>query len=69
MKMTLTSYYNNLPVASAPKTEFIKCVSSRCNLDPYTVRLWVKGKAKPRNPEHIKILAEVTGICETNLFE
>jgi len=66
--MNLTNYYEQLPTAKAPKTEFVSRAAKRCNVNEATVRLWVKGKSKPNNPEHFDILAEETGIDKENLF-
>lgn len=68
-KMTLRSYYENLERPTPPKKEFILKVSKMCNVDPYTVRLWITGKARPSKPEYYEILAEVTGIDKDKLFE
>lgn len=67
--MNLTDYYEQLPRAIAPKTEFVKKIASLCNVDLFTVRLWVQGKTKPRNQRHIEILEEETGIKSTELFK
>ena len=66
--MNLTKYYEQLPTANAPKTEFVSRVAKRCEVNEATVRLWVKGKSKPNNPEHLDILVEETGIDKDNLF-
>jgi len=68
-KMVLTSYYDGLPKLSAPKTDFVRELARRCGVIEPTVRLWIKGDSKPNNPEHIKILSELTGIPEQKLFE
>lgn len=68
-KMTLRSYYENLERPTPPKKEFIQRVSTMCDVDPYTVRLWIVGKAKPSKIEYIEVLEEVTGIHRDNLFE
>ena len=66
--MNLTDYYEQLPTANAPKTEFVSRIAKRCNVNEATVRLWVKGKTKPNNTGHLDILAEETGIDKENLF-
>jgi len=68
MNKTLTSFYEGLPHASAPKTEFIKKIADRCGIDAGTVRLWVKGKTKPGKSEFLTILSEETGIEVERLF-
>ncbi len=65
---TLSDFYENLPKATSPKTEFIRKVAGRCDLEEATVRLWVKDKTKPSNPEHLQILSEESGIPVTQLF-
>jgi hypothetical protein len=67
--MNLTDYYEQLPGAVAPKTEFVGRVAKRCQVNEATVRLWVKGKSKPCNLEWLDILAEETGLNKENLFE
>jgi hypothetical protein len=64
----LKSYYENLPKPEAPKTKFVTDMSVLCNVTSTTVRNWVKGKVKPNDPEHVKILVAATGISEENLF-
>ena len=68
-KMTLRSYYENLERPTPPKKEFIQKVSKMCGVDPYTVRLWITGKAKPSRVEYIEVLEEVTGIKKEELFD
>jgi hypothetical protein len=65
---TLSVFYENLPKANSPKTDFIRRISERCNLEEATVRLWVKDKTKPSNPEHLQILSEESGIPVNQLF-
>lgn len=69
LKMTLADYYNSLPKPVHPKTDFVREIASVCGVDPYTVRLWISGRTKPGNPEHVKILSEKTGIESENLWE
>lgn len=68
-KMTLRSYYENLERPTPPKKEFIQKVSTMCCVDPYTVRLWITGKARPSKQEYYDILEEVTGIPKDKLFD
>ena len=65
---SLTSYYENLPRAVQPKTDFVERISKLCGVNTGTVRLWVKGKTKPENEEHIAILVKETGIESEQLF-
>ncbi|MEI6755026.1 MAG: XRE family transcriptional regulator [Paludibacter sp.] len=66
--MNLQGYYQNLPEQIAPKTDFIREIAEKCEVGEPTVRLWVKGKTKPANPEHVKVISTVTGIPEEMLF-
>jgi hypothetical protein len=66
--MSLTSFYLNLPERSAPKSDFVRKIARRCNVGEPTVRMWVKGKSKPSNSEHINILSEETGLKASELF-
>lgn len=66
---TLFDFYENLPKATSPKTEFIRKVAERCDLEEGTVRLWVKDKTKPKDPKHLEILSEETNIPVNKLFE
>jgi transcriptional regulator with XRE-family HTH domain len=68
MEMTLQSYYEALPKAVAPKTEFVERIAKKCGVRTNTVRFWVKGITRPSNPEHLEILAEETGIEVEELF-
>jgi hypothetical protein len=63
----LGDYYQSLPEAVYPKTEFINKVALKCNVSAATVRNWVCGM-KPRNKKHIDILSEMTGIPADKLF-
>lgn len=65
---TLSDYYESLPPATAPKTEFVKRIAERTGKEEATVRLWIKGKTKPDDPKHWGILSEETGIPVENLF-
>jgi hypothetical protein len=67
-KTLLNEYYQSLPEQIAPKTDFIRTIAEKCNVGEPTVRLWVKGKTKPANPEHVKLISVETGIPEDMLF-
>lgn len=66
--MGLKSYYEALPSSISPKQEFVTEVATVCGVCEQAVRNWVKGRAKPDNPEHIQVLAKVTGIPADQLF-
>lgn len=67
--ITLEGYYKGLPEATYPKSNFIIEVAHRCGVTATSVRNWIKYGIKPNNPEHIKILSEITGIPEEELFK
>lgn len=60
--ITLKDYYQSLPESTSPKTEFVNDIAFRCNVTSNTVRNWISYGMKPSNPEHVKIISEVTGI-------
>jgi len=64
----LENYYEQLPALNAPKTEFVSRVAKLCGVNEATVRMWVKGKYKPCNPNCIDIIAKETGIEKEDLF-
>lgn len=67
-KMTLMDYYNSLPKQTSPKSDFIREVAQRCDISEATVRWWLRGQFKPSRKEFYRILSEMTGIPEDNLF-
>ncbi len=67
--ITLESYYKGLPKATYPKSSFIALVANKCEVTHITVRNWIKYGMRPNNPAHIKILSEITGIPEEELFK
>lgn len=67
-KMTLKGYYDDLPEASYPKTEFINKLSVLCNTSTATVRNWIRGVSKPSRDSCIDILVEETGIPKESLW-
>ena len=69
MSMALMDYYENLPSASHPKTEFLMELARRCQVAVSTTRFWVKYGILPKNPEHLKIIQEMTGICKEELIK
>ena len=68
-KMTLKGYYQNLPDATHPKTEFCTRIMIECGVSFTSARNWVTGMTKPTNPEHIQKLSEMTGIPVEELWE
>jgi len=67
--MTLKEFYNSIPEQTAPKTDFITKVAKELDVSEQTVRLWSYGRTKPRSPEHLRKLSEITGIPEDELFK
>lgn len=67
-KMTLRGYYESLPDATCPKTDFINEITSRTGVTSSTVRNWIFYGMKPANENHIGVLVEVTGIPADKLW-
>lgn len=67
-KMTLRGYYENLPDATCPKTDFINEVASKTGVTSTTVRNWIFYGMKPANENHINVLVDVTGIPANELW-
>lgn len=67
-KMTLRGYYESLPDATCPKTDFINEVASKTGVTSSTVRNWIFYGMKPANENHIGVLVEVTGIPADKLW-
>ena len=67
-KMTLRGYYENLPEAVHPKTDFVIKVMNECLVSYTTARNWITGMTRPMNPDHVKKLSELTGIAEEDLW-
>lgn len=68
VKMTLKGYYDNLPSADCPKTNFINKIAARTKVSVTTVRNWIFYGMKPSNQDYIRILSEETGIPENCLW-
>lgn len=68
-KMTLQGYYEALPDAEYPKTNFINSVVSKTGVSAATVRNWIFYGMKPANENHIEVLVEITGIPAEKLWE
>ena len=66
--MTLRGYYKSLPEPTFPKRDFIQEIATKCNVTLSTANNWIKYGIKPNNPEHIRILSEITGIAPENLW-
>lgn len=68
-KLTLRGYYDGLPTSVNPKTKFINEVIFKTGVSANTVRNWVRYGMRPTDPNHVKVLVELTGIPEENLWE
>ena len=68
-KMTLQDYYSSLPEATCPKTEFLNKAAEKCGVSLSTVRNWIKFGMKPSNPNHMEVMAELTGIDASELWK
>lgn len=68
-KITLKDYFNGLPKATFPKTEFINKIAAMTGVSYQTVRNWCIYGMKPANEEHVKALVKVTGIPKEELWE
>lgn len=67
-KMTLRGYYECLPDANCPKTDFINEVASKTGVTSSTVRNWIFYGMKPANESHVDVLVKITGIPATELW-
>ena len=67
--MTLKGYYKSLPEPTYPKKDFIQEIALKCNVTLVTANNWVKYGIRPSNPEHVRILSEITGISPENLWD
>lgn len=66
--MTLRGYYKSLPEPTFPKKDFIQEIATKCNVTLTTANNWIKYGIKPNNPEHVRILSEITGIPAEDLW-
>ena len=67
--MNLKDYYNNLPARIAPKQDFVEEVAKRCGVTATTVKNWVLYGLHPQRYEHVKVLMELSGLTEEELWE
>ncbi len=69
-KLSLKGYYEQLPNRVAPKQQLLEEIQRRCdNVTLATVRNWVLYGMRPKKPEHIKTISEITGIREEDLWQ
>ena len=67
--MTLRGYYEGLPDAECPKTNFVNAIVAKTGVSATTVRNWIFYGMKPANDKHISVLVELTGIQAEELWE
>lgn len=68
-KMTLKGYYSALAEQKTPLQTFITEVSERCSVSEQTVRNWCLYGIKPQSYAHVKVLMELTGLNEDELWQ
>lgn len=66
--MTLRGYYKSLPEPTFPKRDFVQEIATKCNVTLTTANNWIKYGIRPNNPEHVRILSEMTGISPEDLW-
>ena len=66
--MTLQAYYSAKPKHSAPRFELLKAISARCGVSIQTARNWCIYGIKPRSYEQVKVLMEITGLTEHEMW-
>lgn len=68
-KLSLKGYYNALPERSAPKTDFLREIVTKCDgVTETTARNWCLYGIRPKKAEHRRVLSELTGIREEDLW-
>jgi hypothetical protein len=67
---TLAEFYQSLDINKVvpPKKAFLVDAARQCEVEPQTISLWARGKARPSKKEHYDILSEMTGIPKDQLF-
>lgn len=69
-KLALKDYYNSLPNATFPRTDFINKITSSCGVSFSTARNWVLGLSAPKNPAKVgALLSKITGIPQEKLWQ
>lgn len=68
-KMTLRRYYRNLPRPTSPKMDFVGEIARKCGVTLTTARNWAVYGFRPKDPKHLEVLSEITGIPVKDLFE
>lgn len=67
--MTLSEYFRGLPLRETPRKTLIETICARCKVSHQTARNWCIYGIKPRNYKHVRILSEITGIKEDDLWK
>ena len=68
-KITLKGYFKRLSEQKTPLQQFVDAVSERCGVTEATVRNWCLYGIKPQSYAHVKVLMELTGLEEDELWE
>ena len=68
-KMTLKDYYDSLPKASCPKSDFIMSVANECGVTYNTVCNWIRGAYQPTKEHYVEVLSKHTGIPKEELWK
>ena len=68
-KMDLVGYFSSIPKYSCPRKAKLEEVMERCNVSEQTARNWCIYGIKPKDYEHVRILSEITGIPEKDLWQ
>lgn len=66
--MTLKDYFSKLPKRKTPRKDFISEAAARCGVSEQTVRNWCIYGMKPKDFRHVRVLSELTGIKEEDLW-
>lgn len=67
--MTLKDYFKSLPVRETPRKALVDEIVRRCGVTQQTARNWCIYGIKPRDFRHVRILSEITGIGEDELWK
>ena len=68
-KMTLKGYYKSLSTRKTPLQTFIDDVAAKTGKSEQTVRNWCIYGIKPADFKDVRVLSQVTGIKEDDLWE
>lgn len=69
-ELALKDYYNKLPKATFPRTDFINKITSTCGVSYSTARNWVLGLSIPKNTKEVGAqLSKITGIPQERIWQ